>query len=101
MHRFPRTTLVLLALAASHLPTQGQVGAKSHPAAASTASALPSSIRRHQVLGNQNAVESQIEASAHMPPQAQMLTGPDSLVVDFPNAVPGNRLLSQSVTRGG
>ena len=101
MYRFPRTMLVLLALAASHLPTQGQVGAKSRSAAASTASAPPSSIRRVQVLGNQNAVEIEIEASEHMAPQAQMLTGPDRLVMDFPNAVPGNQLRSQSVNRGG
>jgi hypothetical protein len=101
MYRFPRTTLVLLALAASHLPTQGQVGAKSHPAAAPEASAPPSSIRRVQFLGNQNAVEIEIEASEHMAPQAQMLTGPDRLVMDFPNAVPGNQLRSQSVNRGG
>jgi len=101
MYRFPRTTLALLALAASHLPTQGQVGAKSHPAAAPKASAPPSSIRRVQFLGNQNVVEIEIEASEHMAPQAQMLTGPDRLVMDFPNAVPGNQLRSQSVNRGG
>src|SRR5260370_9218530 len=101
MYRFPRTRLVLLALAASHLPTQGQVGAKSHPAAAPKASAPPSSIRRVQFLGNQNAVEIEIEASEHMAPQAQMLTGPDRLVMDFPNAVPGNQLRRQSVNRGG
>ena len=29
-----------------------------------------------------------------------MLTGPDRLVVDFPNAIPGNGLRSQSVNRG-
>lgn len=100
MYRFPRTTLVVLALAASHLPTHGQVGAKSHPAAASTLAPLPS-IRRVQFLGNQTAVEIEIEASERMAPQAQVLTGPDRLVVDFPNAVPGNQLRSQSVNRGG
>src|SRR5258708_23074598 len=100
MYRFPRTTLVVLALAASHLPTHGQVGAKSHPAAASTLAPLPS-IRRVQFLGNQTAVEIEIEASERMAPQAQLLTGPDRLVVDFPNAVPGNQLRSQSVNRGG
>jgi AMIN domain-containing protein len=100
MYRFPRTTLVVLAFAASNLPTQGQVGATSHPAAASTASASLSSIRRVQVLGNQTAVEIEIEASEHIAPQAQVLTGPDRLVLDFPNAVPGNQLRSQSVNRG-
>jgi hypothetical protein len=100
MYRFPRTTLVVLALAASHLPTHGQVGAKSHPAAASTLAPLLS-IRRVQFLGNQTAVEIEIEASERTAPQAQLLTGPDRLVVDFPNAVPGNQLRSQSVNRGG
>jgi hypothetical protein len=99
MYRFPRTTLVVLALATSHLPTQGQVGAKSHPAAASTLAPLPS-IRRVQFLGSPTAVEIEIEASERVAPQVQVLTGPDRLVVDFPNAVPGNQLRSQSVNRG-
>jgi hypothetical protein len=90
----------VLALAASYLPTHGQVGAKSHPAAASTLAPLPS-ILRVQFLGKQTAVEIEIEASERMAPQAQVLTGPDRLVVDFPNAVPGNQLRSQSVNRGG
>jgi hypothetical protein len=101
MYRFPRATLALLAFAALRLPTHGQVGAKSHPAAFSTASAPLPSIRRVQVLGNQSAVEIEIEASEHIAPQAQVLTGPDRLVMDFPNAVPGNQLRSQSVNRGG
>ena len=95
MYRFPRATLALLAFATLCLPTHGQVKAKPAPAAASP------SIRRVQVLGNQSAVEIEIEASEHMAPQAQMLTGPDRLVMDFPNAVPGNQLRSQSVNRGG
>jgi hypothetical protein len=101
MYRFPRATLALLAFAALCLPTHGQVRAKRAPAATSAASASLPSIRRVQVLGNQTAVEIEIEASEHMAPQAQMLTGPDRLVVDFPNAVPGNQLRSQSVNRGG
>jgi hypothetical protein len=101
MYRFPRTPLVLLVLGASHLPTQGQVSPQSHPAVVSTASVPLPSIRRIQVLGNQSAVEIEIEASEHIAPQAQVLTGPDRLVLDFPNAVPGNQLRSQSVNRGG
>jgi len=101
MYRFPRATLALLAFVALCLPTQGQVGAKSRPAAVSAASAPLPSIRRVQFLGNQTALEIEIEASEHMAPQAQVLTGPDRLVVDFPNAVPGNQLRSQSVNRGG
>jgi hypothetical protein len=101
MYRFPRATLALLSFVALCLPTQGQVGAKSHPAAVSTAAAPLPSIRRVQFLGNQTALEIEIEASEHMAPQAQVLAGPDRLVVDFPNAVPGNQLRSQSVNRGG
>jgi len=101
MYRFPRATLALLAFAALCLRTHGQVRAKHAPAATSAASASLASIRRVQVLGNQSAVEIEIEASEHMAPQAQMLTGPDRLVVDFPNAVPGNQLRSQSVNHGG
>jgi hypothetical protein len=101
MYRFPRATLALLAFAALRLPTHGQVGAKSHPGAVSTTSAPLPSIRRVQVLSNQRAVEIEIEASEHIAPQAQVLTGPDRLVMDFPNAVPGNQLRSQSVNRGG
>jgi hypothetical protein len=101
MYRFPRATLALLAFAALCLPTHGQVRAKRAPAATSAASASLPSIRRVQVLGNQTAVEIEIEASEHVAPQAQMLTGPDRLVVDFANAVPGKQLRSQSVNRGG
>jgi len=95
MYRFPRATLALLAFATLCLPTHGQIKAKPAPAAASP------SIRRVQVLGNRSAVEIEIEASEHLAPQAQVLTGPDRLVLDFPNAVPGNQLRSQSVNRGG
>jgi hypothetical protein len=93
--------LVLLAFAASHLPTQGQVTAKRASSATSAASGSLPSIRRVQVLGSQTAVEIEIEASEHIAPQAQVLTGPDRLVLDFPNAVPGNQVRSQSVNRGG
>jgi hypothetical protein len=57
-------------------------------------------VRRVQVLGSKDAVEIEIEASDRLVPQTQVLTGPDRLVVDFPNAVPGNQLRSQSVNRG-
>ena len=58
------------------------------------------SVRRVQVLGNRNAVEIEIEASDRLVPQTQVLTGPDRLVVDFPNAVPGLGLRNQAVNRG-
>jgi hypothetical protein len=58
-------------------------------------------VRRVHVLGNsKDAVEIEIEASDRLVPQTQILTGPDRLVVDFPNAVPGAGLRNQSVNRG-
>lgn len=58
------------------------------------------SVRQVKVLGGKDAVEIEVEASARIVPQTQILTGPDRLVIDFPNAVPGGQLRSQSVYRG-
>ena len=58
------------------------------------------SVRRVHVLNSKDAVEIEIEASDRLTPQTQVLTGPDRLVVDFPNATPGSQLRSQSVERG-
>jgi hypothetical protein len=58
------------------------------------------SVRHVRVLSNKGAVEIEIEGSDRLVPQAQMLAGPDRLVVDFPNAVPGAQLRNQAVNRG-
>jgi antitoxin (DNA-binding transcriptional repressor) of toxin-antitoxin stability system len=58
------------------------------------------SVRSVKVLGSKDAVEIEVEASDRIVPQTQVLTGPDRLVIDFPNALPGNQLRSQSVDRG-
>ncbi len=58
------------------------------------------SVRRLRVLGKQNPVEIEIEASDRLVPQTQVLTGPDRLVVDFPNMVPGAQLRNQTLNRG-
>ena len=58
------------------------------------------SVRSVKVLGNQDTVEIEVEASDRIVPETQVLTGPDRLVIDFPNAVPGNQVRSQSVDRG-
>jgi hypothetical protein len=63
------------------------------------AQGLPS-IRRVQVLRSRNQVEIEIEASDRIVPHVNVLTGPDRLVVDFVNAVPGAQLRSQAVNRG-
>ena len=62
--------------------------------------AAQTSVRKVQVLGSKDAVEIEVEASDRVVPQTQVLTGPDRLVVDIPNAVPGSGLRSQSVYRG-
>jgi hypothetical protein len=59
-----------------------------------------SSVRAVKVLGAKDAVEIEVEASDRIVPQTQVLTGPDRLVIDFPNAVPSKQLRSQSVDRG-
>jgi hypothetical protein len=59
-----------------------------------------SSVRTVKVLGAKDAVEIEVEASDRIVPQTQVLTGPDRLVIDFPNAVPSKQLRSQSVDRG-
>lgn len=63
------------------------------------ASAVPS-IKRVQVLRNAGQVEIEIEASDRVIPRANILTGPDRLVLDFVNALPGAQLRNQNVNRG-
>jgi hypothetical protein len=58
------------------------------------------SVRSLKVLGNKDVVEVEVEASDRISPETQVLTGPDRLVVDFPNARPNADLRSQSVDRG-
>jgi hypothetical protein len=58
------------------------------------------SVRSLKVLGNKDVVEVEVEASDRITPETQVLTGPDRLVIDFPNARPNADLRSQSVDRG-
>ena len=58
------------------------------------------SVRGVKVLDTKDAVEIEVEASDRVVPQTQVLTGPDRLVIDFPNAIPGAQLRNQSVNRG-
>jgi AMIN domain len=58
------------------------------------------SVRRVQILGNKDNVEIEVEATDRIVPQTQVLTGPDRLVIDIPNATPGGQLRSQSIDRG-
>jgi hypothetical protein len=59
-----------------------------------------SSVRHVQVLDGKNDVEIEVEGSDRLLPETQVLTGPDRLVVDFPNALPGNAVRNQVVNRG-
>jgi len=58
------------------------------------------SIRSVKILGSKDSVEIEVEASDRVVPQTQVLTGPDRLVIDFPNTTPGSGLRNQSVERG-
>jgi len=104
MHRSFRAPLGLLAVAVLCFAAdaQGQADVKHNATTAvATASTSFPSVRGIRVLSDRNAVEIEIESSDHLVPQTQLLPAPDRLVVDFPNAVPGNGLRSQSVNRGG
>ena len=58
------------------------------------------SVRSVRVLGSKDNVEIEVEASGQIIPQSQILTGPDRLVVDFPNALPSSQIRNQSIDRG-
>jgi hypothetical protein len=58
------------------------------------------SVRSVRVLGSKDTVEVEVEASDRIVPETQVLSGPDRLVIDFPNAVPGNQIRNQSIDRG-
>ena len=58
------------------------------------------SVRSVKLLGAKDAVEIEVEASDRIIPETQILTGPDRLVIDFPNAVPSRQIHNQSIGRG-
>jgi hypothetical protein len=89
MNRSLRTAAGLLVWAAACVPLPAGCQAQDVP-----------SIRRVEVLGGRGQVEIEIEASDRIQPHVNVLTGPDRLVVDFVNAVPGSRLRNQTVSRG-
>ncbi len=99
MHRFPRIIVSRL-LVAGLCATRSLLLAQTSAPASASGSANQVSVRSVKVLGSKDAVEIEVEASARIVPQTRVLTGPDRLVVDFPNAVPSSQLRSQSVDRG-
>jgi AMIN domain len=58
------------------------------------------SLRSVNVLGTKNNVEIEVKANGRIVPQTRVLTGPDRLVIDFPNALPSPQARNQSVDRG-
>ena len=52
------------------------------------------------MLRGAGQVEIEIEASARIVPQTNVISGPDRLIVDFVNATPGVQLRNQAVDRG-
>ena len=58
------------------------------------------SVRSVKVLGSRDTVEVEVEASDRVIPETRVLTGPDRVVVDFPNAVPSHQVRNQSIDRG-
>jgi hypothetical protein len=65
---------------------------------AAAAAGEPATIR-HLSLGN-SGTEVEIQSSQPVKPQIQLITGPDRLVVDFPNALPGDDLHGITTGRG-
>src|SRR5215469_17426084 len=57
------------------------------------------SVRSVRVLGTKDIVEVEVQATDRIVPETQVLSGPDRLVVDFPNAVPAGQLRNQSIDR--
>jgi hypothetical protein len=57
-------------------------------------------IRSVSVLGAGSTLEVEVVASRPIQPQAQIITGPDRLILDFPNAIPDGKLRTVNVDRG-
>ncbi len=57
-------------------------------------------IRRVSVLASTNGTELEIATADPVTPNVQMITGPDRLVIDFPNATPASTLHNLPVGRG-
>ena len=95
MYRFPQIIVNQLLLVALCVPLAAWAGL-----AEAQTSHGQTSVRTIKVLGGKDAVEIEVEGSDRLVPQTRVLTGPDRLVIDFPNAVPGNEMRNQSVDRG-
>ncbi len=61
---------------------------------------MPASVERIAIVGSADGIGVQIRASAPVTTEAQMLTGPDRLVIDFPGALPGRALRGLRLNQG-
>jgi hypothetical protein len=60
----------------------------------------PAQVRHVAVLKSAGATEIEIEISERVTPEVQAVTGPDRLVIDFPQALPGPQLKAIPVNQG-
>jgi len=67
---------------------------------ATAAVSSATTIRSVVVLGAGNTLEVEVIGSGPITPQAQVVTSPDRVILDFPNTVPGGELRNQVVNRG-
>jgi len=60
----------------------------------------PSSVERIAVVGSEEGLGIQISTNGPITAEAQILTGPDRLVIDFPGALPGRGLRGLRLNQG-
>jgi hypothetical protein len=70
------------------------------PQLASAQMGPPVSVDKIAVVGGEQGVGVQISASGPVTTEAQILTGPDRLVIDFPGALPGRALRGLRLSQG-
>lgn len=100
-HRtFPSNTQAQVYMANLSRVNAGRLLAASACVCLAISSFAQVSVRSVKVLGSKDVVEIEVEASDRIVPESQVLTGPDRLVIDFPNAVPNSNVRSQSIDRG-
>jgi hypothetical protein len=70
------------------------------PVPASQVAAAPARVKSITVTGGSRGIEVEITTSRSVPVRTQVVTGPDRLILDFPEALPGGDLHGQSINRG-
>ena len=61
---------------------------------------MPKQVKKVAVLKSGDATEIEIETSQRVEPAVQTVTGPDRLVIDFPQSLPGPQLRPMAVNQG-